>query len=62
MSRPACQHGVPTIYDCPDCEVQALDDEIVRSAALVHRKEYPVRQDKDTPQHRELWKLLGLDS
>ncbi len=55
-----CKHGHPLGVDCLDCywEQQALDDEIVQSAALVHRREYPSVARRETPALRRLWALL----
>ncbi len=55
MSLKRCKHGQPLGVDCLDCywEHVALDDEIVESAALVHRREYP-----ETPRRAPLPKWL----
>ena len=32
MARPCCVHGVPTIYDCPECGEDMRVDEYLASA------------------------------
>ncbi len=36
MSRPACQHGVPLIFDCFDCDADIRADEYLAEAYSDH--------------------------